>query len=235
MTVAQLRELADELRQQGGLSGYPSRAESPHDVIENSHASTALSYAYGMSKGHQLAGLTDRRVVAVVGDGALCGGMAWEALNTIAGEQPPGLIIVLNDNGRAYSPTVGGLAEHLLALRRGERNRIFECLGLPYIRPVDGHDIEAVEQALRRATGLPGPIVLHCVTRKGNGYLHAENDEVDHFHTVRPMDPKTGVPLAPSGRSWTSVFGDELVRIAQQLGDVVAITAAMRDPTGLTR
>ncbi|MEU0885776.1 1-deoxy-D-xylulose-5-phosphate synthase [Lentzea sp. NPDC005914] len=219
------------LRQRGGLSGYPSRAESPHDVVENSHASTALSHAYGIAKGFALAGVTGRRVVAVIGDGALGGGMAWEALNAIAGEQPPGLVVVLNDNGRAYSPTVGGLAGHL---RDRDAGTVFESLGLRYTGPIDGHDVEAVEEALRTAAVLSRPTVVHCVTRKGHGYHHAENDEADRFHAVRPMDPATGLPLARNGTSWTSVFSDEMVRLGLERTDVVAITAAMCGPTGLS-
>jgi (E)-4-hydroxy-3-methyl-but-2-enyl pyrophosphate reductase len=218
------------LRQRDGLSGYPSRAESPHDFIENSHASTALSYAYGMSKADELRGVAGRRVVVVVGDGSLTGGMAWEALNTIGGEGRR-VVIVLNDNGRSYSPTVGGLARHL----SGDRpDTFFTALGLRYVGPVDGHDVTAVQEALFHAAGTDGPVVVHCLTRKGNGYELAENDEVDRFHAVRPMNPETGVPIAASERSWTSVFGAELVRLAETRTDVVAITAAMLDPTGLT-
>ncbi|WP_173132388.1 1-deoxy-D-xylulose-5-phosphate synthase [Kibdelosporangium persicum] len=218
------------MRQRGGLSGYPSQAESPHDIIENSHASTALSYAYGMSKADEVRGVTGRRVVVVVGDGSLTGGMAWEALNCIAGEGRR-VVIVLNDNGRSYSPTVGGLARHLAG---AEPNTFFESLGLSYIGPVDGHDVVAVQSALVQASAVDGPVVVHTLTRKGYGYDRAENDDVDRFHAVRPMDPVTGAPLSSSGRSWTSVFGDELVRIAEKRGDVVAITAAMQDPTGLS-
>jgi (E)-4-hydroxy-3-methyl-but-2-enyl pyrophosphate reductase len=217
------------LRQRDGLSGYPSQAESLHDIIENSHASTALSYAYGMSKADQLRGVTGRRVVVVVGDGALTGGMAWEALNTIAGEGRR-VVIVLNDNGRSYSPTVGGLARRLAG---SEPSRFFETLGLRYIGPVDGHDIAAVRDALRHAAGIEGPVVVHCLTRKGYGYELAENDEVDRFHAIRPMNPDTGMPVTAGGRSWTSVFGAELVRLGELRPDIVAITAAMRDPTGL--
>ena len=111
----------DRLRQYGGLSGYPSRAESEHDVIENSHASTSLSYADGLAKAYQLRGETERRVVAVIGDGALTGGMAWEALNNIAGAPDRRVVIVVNDNGRSYQPTIGGLADHLASVRVSQR------------------------------------------------------------------------------------------------------------------
>jgi 1-deoxy-D-xylulose-5-phosphate synthase len=260
------------LRQKDGLSGYPSRAESEHDVIENSHASTALSYADGLAKAYQLRGETDRHVVAVVGDGSLTGGMAWEALNNIAADHTRRLVIVVNDNERSYSPTVGGLAHHLATLRttRGyERflewgkqvlgrtpvvgpplydalhgvkkglkdvvapQGMFEDLGLKYIGPVDGHDIEAIEHALTRARGFGGPVLVHCITRKGLGYKHAENDSADHFHGIGVIDPETGQPLAATGTAWTQVFSDELVAIAAERTDVVGITAAMLIPTGL--
>ncbi|MGW5049954.1 1-deoxy-D-xylulose-5-phosphate synthase [Actinokineospora sp. NPDC004072] len=214
------------MRARGGLSGYPSRAESPHDIIENSHASTALSYAYGMATADRLRGVEDRRVVAVVGDGALTGGMAWEALNSIGGDGAR-VVIVLNDNGRSYSPTVGGLARHLAGARP---HTFFPALGIDYLGPVDGHDVVAVQRALLRARDAAGPVVVHCLTSKGRGHRPAEDDQVDHFHAVRPA----GAPASPGGPSWTSVFGDELAAIGGRRPDVVAITAAMRDPTGLS-
>ena len=262
--------LMPTLRQTGGLSGYPSRAESPHDWIENSHASTALSYADGMAKAFEARG-ERRPVVAVVGDGALTGGMCWEALNNIAVADRP-VIIVVNDNGRSYSPTVGGLARRLSGLRlspsyertlrqvRGALERtpvvgpplfdalhgmkrglkdllqpqgLFEDLGLKYLGPVDGHDIAAVEDALRLARGFDGPVVVHAATRKGYGYAPAENDEADQMHQSSGFDPVTGLPTKSRGTTWTSVFGDELVSIGETRDDVVAITAAMCDPTGL--
>ncbi len=262
--------LMPTLRQTGGLSGYPSRAESPHDWIENSHASTALSYADGMAKAFEARG-ERRPVVAVVGDGALTGGMCWEALNNIAVADRP-VIIVVNDNGRSYSPTVGGLARRLSGLRlspsyertlrqvRGALERtpvvgqplfdalhgmkrglkdllqpqgLFEDLGLKYLGPVDGHDIAAVEDALRLARGFDGPVVVHAATRKGYGYAPAENDEADQMHQSSGFDPVTGLPTKSRGTTWTSVFGEELVSIGETRDDVVAITAAMCDPTGL--
>jgi 1-deoxy-D-xylulose-5-phosphate synthase len=217
----------DTLRQAGGLSGYPSRAESEHDVIENSHASTALSYADGLAKAFALTG-ADRRVVAVVGDGALTGGMCWEALNNIAGAPERPVIIVLNDNGRSYAPTVGGIASHLTELRfSGDRN-VFEDLGIAYLGPVDGHDILALEHALRQAVRLKRPVVLHCVTYKGKGYLAAEQDEADRLHAVSPA----GGAKRPS---WTSVFADEIAAIGADRPDVVCVTAAMAEPAGLAK
>jgi 1-deoxy-D-xylulose-5-phosphate synthase len=258
------------LRQSGGVSGYPNRAESPHDWIENSHASTALSYADGLSKAFAVRG--ERRVVvAIVGDGALTGGMCWEALNNIAEGNRP-VVIVVNDNGRSYAPTIGGFAQHLAKLRlrpgyervlgtvkdnlprvpvvgpplyealhgmkRGVKDLLapqgmFEDLGLKYVGPVDGHDVAALETALELARGFDGPVIVHAVTRKGYGYPPAENDQADQMHQSRGFDPATGRPTATAGRTWTGVFSDELMRISETRDDVVAISAAMCEPTGL--
>ncbi|WP_229069258.1 1-deoxy-D-xylulose-5-phosphate synthase [Actinoplanes sp. DH11] len=260
----------DLLRQRGGLTGYPSQAESEHDLIENSHASTALSYADGLAKAFALRG-EDRHVVAVVGDGALTGGMCWEALNNIAATRNR-LVIVVNDNGRSYAPTIGGLADHLSTLRlnpgyekvldlvkdalgqtpvvgkpvfevlhavkKGIKDAVspqpmFEDLGLKYIGPVDGHDQQAMESALRRAKGFNAPVIVHAVTRKGYGYLPAEQDEADCLHGPGAFDPQTGALTAKPSLKWTKVFSEELVKIADERPDVVGITAAMAEPTGI--
>ncbi|MBZ3905206.1 1-deoxy-D-xylulose-5-phosphate synthase [Streptomyces griseiscabiei] len=268
------RQDFSKLRGKGGLSGYPSREESEHDIVENSHASTALGWADGLAKARQVQG-EKGHVVAVIGDGALTGGMAWEALNNIAAAKDRPLIIVVNDNERSYSPTIGGLANHLATLRttdgyeqflawgkdvllrtpivgkevyealhgakKGFKDAfapqgMFEDLGLKYVGPIDGHDIKAVESALRRAKRFHGPVLVHCLTQKGRGYEPALANEEDHFHTVGVMDPLTCEPLTPAGGpSWTSVFGDEIVRIGDEREDVVAITAAMLHPVGLGR
>jgi 1-deoxy-D-xylulose-5-phosphate synthase len=262
------------LRQAGGLSGYPSRAESPHDVVENSHASTALSWVDGIARANALTGRSDRYAVALVGDGALTGGMAWEALNNIAAGRDRNVVIVVNDNGRSYAPTIGGLAHHLSTLRTtrgyerflewgkatlqrsGAPGRLafealhgmkkgikdvvapqgmFEDLGIKYVGPVDGHDVVEVEHALRRAKTFGGPVIVHAITRKGHGYPPAENDEVDRFHATGVIDPRTGTPVVAAGVSWTSIFADEVVRVAEERDDVVGITAAMLVPVGLHR
>ncbi|MEU0633977.1 1-deoxy-D-xylulose-5-phosphate synthase [Streptomyces sp. NPDC005989] len=268
------RQDFSKLRGKGGLSGYPSREESEHDVIENSHASTVLGWADGIAKAHQVLGRSDH-VVAVIGDGALTGGMAWEALNNIAAAKDRPLIIVVNDNERSYGPTIGGLANHLATLRttdgyerflawgkdvlqqtpvigqplyeslhgakKGFKDAfapqgMFEDLGLKYVGPIDGHDIAAVESALHRAKRFHGPVLVHCLTEKGRGYPPALLDDADRFHTVGAMDPLTCAPLAPGGGpSWTSVFGDEIAAIGAERPDVVAITAAMLHPVGLTK
>ncbi|WP_328535669.1 1-deoxy-D-xylulose-5-phosphate synthase [Streptomyces sp. NBC_00344] len=266
------RQDFSKLRTKGGLSGYPSREESEHDVIENSHASTVLGWADGLAKANEVLGRSGH-VVAVTGDGALTGGMAWEALNNIAAAADRPLIIVVNDNGRSYGPTIGGLADHFTTLRttdgyerflawgkdvlqntpvvgqplyeslhgakKGFKDAVapqgmFEDLGLKYVGPIDGHDIEAVESALSRAKGFHGPVLVHCLTEKGRGYRPALEDEADRFHTVGVMDPLTCAPLAPAGgASWTSVFSDEITAIGAERPDVVAITAAMLHPVGL--
>ncbi|MFD4116874.1 1-deoxy-D-xylulose-5-phosphate synthase [Streptomyces niveus] len=262
-----------KLKSKGGLSGYPSRAESEHDIIENSHASTVLGWADGLAKANEVLGRDDH-VVAVIGDGALTGGMAWEALNNIAAAKDRPLVIVVNDNERSYAPTIGGLANHLATLRttdgyerflaRGkdilERTPVvgrplyetlhgakkglkdfiapqgmFEDLGLKYVGPIDGHDLEAMESALQRAKRFGGPVIIHCLTEKGRGYQPALQDEADRFHAVGKIHPDTGLPIASSGVDWTSVFGEEMVKLGNERADIVAITAAMLQPVGLEK
>ena len=232
----------DTLRRHGGLSGYPSRSESAHDWIENSHASTALSYADGLAKAFQLRGeLADgsgdparRHVVPVIGDGAMTGGLAWEGLNNLAGAADRPVVIVLNDNGRAYAPTVGGIATHLGGLREEPRARhLFGDLGLAYVGPVDGHDIAATEQALREAAALGRPALVHVITTKGRGFAPAEGDEADRMHAVGVVDPRTGMPCKPPKKSWTEVFGEQMGAIGAERPDVVCVSAAMVLPVGL--
>lgn len=267
------RQDFSKLKMKGGLSGYPSQAESEHDVIENSHASTVLGWADGLAKANEVL-RKDDHVVAVIGDGALTGGMAWEALNNIAAAKDRPLVIVVNDNERSYAPTIGGLANHLATLRttdgyerflaRGkdilERTPVvgkplyetlhgakkglkdfiapqgmFEDLGLKYVGPIDGHDIEALESALTRAKRFGGPVIVHCLTEKGRGYQPALQDEADRFHAVGKIHPDTGLPIASSGADWTGVFADEMVALGKEREDVVAITAAMLQPVGLDK
>ena len=264
----------DLLRQRGGVAGYPNRSESIHDVVENSHASTALSWSEGIAKGFRIQGITDRTVVAVVGDGALTGGMAWEALNNIAAQKELPLVIVVNDNERSYSPTIGGVANYLSTLRatkgyerflqwgKGVLERtpvvgqpiyetlhgmkkglkdivapqgMFEDLGLKYLGPIDGHDIEALEKTLIQAKKFEGPVIVHAITEKGRGHAPAINDEAEKFHAVGVVDPETGEPLAKSGKTWTQEFSEALVNIGRERKEVVALTAAMLGPTGLDK
>ena len=265
----------DTLRKKGGLSGYPSRAESPHDWVESSHASAALSYADGLAKAFELRGETHRSVVAVVGDGALTGGMCWEALNNIAAGKERSLVIVVNDNGRSYAPTIGGFAENLSALRlqpgydkvmaegksrllklgpigkaiarvaylfkEGVKevvlpSEMFSDLGMKYIGPVDGHNIKSLENAMRHAKEYGGPVIVHAVTKKGHGFAPAESNQADLMHSTGVIDPITGEPVSANlGTAWTNVFSNELVNIGAEDDSVVAITAAMPGPTGLSK
>ncbi|MDD7833993.1 MULTISPECIES: 1-deoxy-D-xylulose-5-phosphate synthase [Paenarthrobacter] len=268
------------LRQQGGLSGYPDRAESEHDIVESSHASSSLSWADGISRARQLTGEGDRFVVAIVGDGALTGGMTWEAINNIAADKRRRVVIVVNDNGRSYAPTVGGLADYLASLRptidslrtapayermldwwkkklqnggpagqftykslhamkKGIKDwwapqGMFEDLGMKYIGPVDGHNLQAMEHALNTAKAYGGPVIVHAMTEKGHGYAPALANEADQFHAVGIIDPETGESTeTPGARSWTSVFAEEIADIADEREDIVGITGAMLIPVGL--
>lgn len=268
------------LRQQGGLSGYPERAESEHDIVESSHASSSLSWADGISRARQLTGEGDRFVVAVVGDGALTGGMTWEAINNIAADKRRRVVIVVNDNGRSYAPTVGGFADYLASLRptidslrtapayermldwwkkklqnggpagqftykslhamkKGIKDwwapqGMFEDLGMKYIGPVDGHNLQAMEHALNTAKAYGGPVIVHAMTEKGHGYAPALANEADQFHAVGIIDPETGESTEiPGARSWTSVFAEEIADIADEREDIVGITGAMLIPVGL--
>ncbi|MDG2028006.1 MAG: 1-deoxy-D-xylulose-5-phosphate synthase [Acidimicrobiales bacterium] len=255
------------LRQGGGLSGYPSRAESEHDWIENSHASTVLSYAHGLATAFH-AKDERRQVVAVIGDGALTGGMAFEGLNNL-GHSGRDAIIVLNDNGRSYAPTVSKLSESLVKIRnnptymrrqakieeiaeriprvgeqigRGlkmskaavremwEPSAFFEDLGVRYMGPFDGHDIESVEEALQNAKEFEGPVVVHVLTQKGRGYAPAEQDDVKNMHDAKPGLEDLG---SIKEGSYTAAFSETLVKLGDQHPELVAITAAMPDSTGL--
>ena len=290
------RSQFESLRQAGGLSGYPSREESRHDHIENSHASTVLSYAYGMAIARD-AGVDDHRhIVAVIGDGAMTGGMAYEAINNL-GHSKRRVIIILNDNGRSYAPTVSNLSansqgtdarsnhpslpskltdrlahalsdirlnpvyvrrqrklEDFLAnlpaigpqaekamegFKAGIREFLqppafFESLGVRYVGPVNGHNIEEMEAAFRNAELLSdeGPIVVHVLTQKGRGYSPAEDDDEKHLHDAPVFDPVVGPPKAvPTG--YTQAFAEGVIKVAERDPRIVAITAAMPGPTGL--
>lgn len=262
------------LRMKGGLAGYPQRSESVHDIVESSHASSSLSWADGISRAFAMTGQNDRYVVAVVGDGALTGGMTWEALNNISDDNSRRLVIVVNDNGRSYAPTIGGMARFLntVRTRRAYRDlyrkseRLFAKFGAPgrafyrgargamhgflarfsnnealysnldikYIGPVHGHDLAALEEALKQAKNYEAPVIVHVITEKGHGFQPAVADVADQFHAVGQIDPETGDPIEPASRpSWTSVFADEMVTLADRDPKIVGITGAMLRPTGL--
>ena len=275
-----------QLRQAGGISGYPSREESVHDFIENSHASTVLSYAYGLAVARDAGQTPDRNhIVAIIGDGSMTGGMAYEALNNL-GHSSKRVIIVLNDNGRSYAPTIsnlsqgapgerktGTLSKTLIKIRinpvyvrrqrkiekflknlpligtQAERGMeafkagvreylqppaFFEALGVRYVGPIDGHDIEAMEHAFTAAEQRveEGPVVIHVITEKGRGYSPAEDDDEKHLHDAPVFDPINGPPKSvPTG--YTEAFADTIIKLAEQDPRIVAITAAMPGPTGL--
>ena len=287
----------DQLRQAGGLSGYPNREESAHDHIENSHASTSLSYAYGLAVARDSGADAHRHIVAVIGDGSMTGGMAYEALNNI-GHSQQRVIIVLNDNGRSYAPTIsnltagptaredamadhpslperitGRLSHSLTSIRlnpvyvRRQRKleqflrelpyvgpqaekgveafkaavreflqppSFFEALGVRYVGPVDGHDVEQLETSLRNAIVLSadGPIVVHVLTHKGRGYSPAEDDDEKHLHDAPIFDPAIGPPPAVV-TGYTQSFAEAIIKEAEADSRIVAITAAMPGPTGL--
>ena len=263
------------LRQKDGLAGYPQRSESVHDIVESSHASSSLSWADGIAKAYKLTGQNDRYVVAVVGDGALTGGMAWEALNNISDDNDRKLVIVVNDNGRSYAPTIGGLARYLNDVRTDKNYRrlyklskkvfykfglvgrlvysaargagkgllstfapqgMFPNLDIKYIGPVDGHDLAAMEQALRQAKKYSSPVIVHAITQKGKGFDPATLHEDDQFHAVGKINPDTGESLEDSsGETWTGAFGDEILKIAEKRKDIIGITGAMLIPVGLDR
>lgn len=262
------------LRQTGGLAGYPQRSESPHDIVESSHASSSLSWADGISRAFKMRGESDRHVIAVVGDGALTGGMTWEALNNITDDNDRNLVVVVNDNGRSYAPTIGGMARFLSSVRtqrgyktwRARSERFFAKFGHPgrafyrgvrggtrgflsrftnnkalysnldikYVGPVDGHDIAALETALKQARDYGAPVLVHTITEKGRGYEPARKHIEDQFHAVGQIDPRSGEPIEDSnGPSWTGTFADEIVHQASKRHNLVGITAAMLRPVGL--
>lgn len=263
------------LRQKDGIAGYPQRSESEHDIVESSHASSSLSWADGIAKAYKLTNQNDRWVVAVVGDGALTGGMTWEALNNITDDNDRRLVIVVNDNGRSYAPTIGGLARYLNGIRtekayakayRVSKNffdrfgvfgrlaystargagkgllgtfapkGMFPNLDIKYIGPIDGHDLAAVEEALRQAKRYENPVIVHTITEKGKGYNPAQLNDEDQMHAVGQIDPETGKSVeASSGESWTSVFSKEVLKIAENKPNLVGITGAMLIPVGLHR
>ena len=268
------RQDFSHLRERGGLAGYPQRSESEHDIVESSHASSSLSWADGISRAFQMTGQKDRHVVAIVGDGALTGGMTWEALNNISDDNSRNLVMVVNDNGRSYAPTIGGMARFLndVRTRRSYRSlyassrRFFDLFGAPgralyrgirggthgflsrfsnnealysnldikYIGPIDGHDLHAMEEALTQAKNYGAPVIVHAITQKGKGFEPAVLDAADQFHAVGHIDPETGEPIGASDKqSWTSVFAEELVVLADSNPTIVGITAAMLRPTGL--
>jgi len=259
----------DTLRSLGGIAGYPMRAESEHDPFGTCHGSTSISAALGFAVARDLKG-EDHHVIAVIGDGALTGGLAFEGLNN-AGELKKRLIVILNDNEWSISRNTGAIARYLTKLttsrvyraferdvyellgrlpRLGRQSQeaarrikeglhnlvvpgvLFEELGLKYFGPIDGHDYDVLEETLSDLKRFEGPVLLHVVTTKGKGYGPAEGD-AGTFHGVGVFDPETGTTSKSSKKTYTHVFGETAIEIAERLPDVVAVTAAMTDNTGL--
>ncbi|MGL5067016.1 MAG: 1-deoxy-D-xylulose-5-phosphate synthase [Sarcina sp.] len=258
------------LRQYNGLSGFPKRIESKYDFFDTGHSSTSISAAIGMARARDIK-KEDSNVIAVIGDGALTGGMALEALNDI-GYNKTKMIVVLNDNQMSISQNVGGLSAHLNKIRtdraynklKAEINAtlnsshvgkniahslgkikgsikqlvipsmIFEDMGLKYFGPIDGHDLKELNEVIKTAKGIDGPVVIHTITQKGKGYNFAEENP-NKFHGVGPFDYSSGEMLKVSKikQNYSNAFGDAMIKIASDDKDVVAITAAMPDGTGL--
>ena len=262
----------DTLRQFGGLSGFPKGKESVHDAFDTGHSSTSISAAAGYAAARDIQG-KDYEVIAVIGDGSLTGGMAYEALNNI-GASKSKVIVILNDNGMSISPNIGGISRHLGSLRTSKgylsaknfiKNKIstipsigkglaqgladlkndikytmlerggvlFEELGFTYFGPVDGHSLPELLEVLTRAKNLDEPVLIHVITKKGKGYEPAEKNPA-HFHGVSPFDIKTGKPLAEKKYpTYTDVFSKKLCQLGETHPELVAVTAAMPDGTGV--
>ena len=265
------RDMFHTLRQYGGLSGFPKRSESEHDAFGVGHSSTSISAALGMAVARDVKG-EDYDVVAVIGDGSMTGGMAFEALNN-AGDLRKRMIVVLNDNEMSISKNVGAMSEYLYQLRTGETyNRIkhdlegwlgnvdfggdvlkvlrrikgsvknlmlptciFEELGFTYLGPIDGHDIHSLIEVLEAAKNLDEPVLIHVITKKGKGYAPAE-ESPNKFHGTGPFEVATGKKIANPNApiTYTEVFGNTIIELAKEDENIVAITAAMPDGTGLT-
>ena len=262
----------DTLRQLDGISGFPKRSESEHDCFDVGHSSTSISAALGMVAARDIRG-SKEKVVAVIGDGSLTAGLAFEGLNQ-AGHLKRDMIVILNDNDMSISPNVGALSnfvskkltsDFFVRLKRETENLLdnipkigkdlrrfakkveesvkgfltpgilFEAFGFEYVGPIDGHDLEELTQMLDNASRMDGPILFHVVTQKGRGYAPAEENP-SMFHGVGPFDRKTGTVAKSSGPpSYTTIFGETLVKMAEQDESVVAISAAMLEGTGLKK
>ena len=234
------RDAITTIKKKDGLAPFLRRAESEYDTFGVGHASTSISAALGMAIALQRRG-DPRKVVAVIGDGAITGGMAYEALNHAGGAQPD-MLVVLNDNGMSISENVGGLDRTLARLRAGEAGEsgphpeaLFEELGFAYSGPVDGHDLPKLLSALRMVKDKRGPQLLHVVTTKGKGYAPAELAQIE-YHAVGKFDPAQGVSHAPGkAPTYSDVFGDWLCDMAAADARLVAITPAMREGSGMVR
>ena len=266
------RDGFDELRQFGGMSGFPKRKESPYDAFDTGHSSTSISAGLGIAQAREILG-DDYAVISVIGDGALTGGMAYEALNNAA-QMKKNFIIVLNDNEMSISENVGGMSKYLSSVRTKESyadlkkgvdkalssiplvgkslsyglylakngikqflvpGMLFEDMGITYLGPVDGHNVKEMVQTFKEARRVRHAVLVHVITKKGKGYAPAEKNP-SRFHGVEPFDIATGKPLKEKVYpSYTDVFSKKICELAEKNKNVVALTAAMPDGTGLSR
>ena len=265
------KEELKNIRKLGGIAGFPKTKESAYDCFNTGHSSTSISAALGMARARDLKG-EKNSVIAVIGDGALTGGMAIEALND-AGFSKCKMTVILNDNEMSISPNIGGLNMFLSKLRtkklytksnisgkkiigkipvigkpivkivqrlkRSVKQLIipkmfFEDIGFTYLGPVDGHNIEQLENILKLSKQVDTPVLIHVLTKKGKGYKIAEENP-DKFHATGPFDLETGEPKKAKGLDYSKVFGNKLVELAEKNDKIVAITASMKDGTGLTK
>ena len=263
------KEKFKTIRQKGGISGFPKTKESEYDCFNTGHSSTSISAALGMARARDLKG-EDNQIVAVIGDGALTGGMAQEALND-AGCSRTKIIVILNDNEMSISPSVGGLNLFLgklrtkklyrksngnikkffgkipyvgnFIIRKAQKTKniikqaiipkmYFEDIGFTYLGPVDGHNIEQLENILKLSKAVEGPALVHVLTKKGKGYKFAEENP-DKFHSTPAFNLETGEPIVKKEADYSKIFGNELIKLAKNDKKIVAITAAMKDGTGL--
>ncbi len=228
------RDALAGIRRRDGISGFLKRDESAYDAFGAGHSSTSISAALGMAAAARQLG-TATRAVAVIGDGALTAGLAFEALDH-AGELGADLLVVLNDNGMSISENVGALSRHLASRGHGpvqDVDGFFDALGFNYRGPVDGHDLPLLLTEIRRLQGKPGPKLLHVRTVKGKGYARAEAEPIK-YHGVTPFDPVAGIVAGkPTAPTYTQVFGDWLCELAEHDPRIVVITPAMREGSGL--
>jgi len=266
------RDVFHTQRQYKGISGFPKRSESPHDAFGAGHSSTSISAGLGMATANSLLARKNK-VISVIGDGSLTGGLAFEGLNQ-AGHLGKNLIVILNDNDMSISKNVGAFASfvsrkltgkyfrdlkkemqsllksipaigtNILHFARKAENSLkgfltpgtlFEALGFDYVGPINGHDLPQLIDVLRNCQTVEGPILIHVMTKKGKGYQPAEKDP-DIFHGIGPFNIETGTLKAKPGgaKSYTAVFGQTMVRLAEEDEKIIAITAAMPDGTGLS-
>ena len=264
------KEQFSTLRKLNGIAGFPKVCESEYDTFNTGHSSTSISVATGMARAKKLMGDDQTKVIAVIGDGSMTGGMALEALND-AGSSKTNIIVILNDNEMSISKNVGGIPLFLSKLRgrkfysksnEGVKkfmlqvpvignptvkivqkikdaikqillpNMFFEDIGFTYLGPVDGHNIDKLESILETSKKISGPVLVHVITKKGKGYKFAE-ETPENFHGVSSFDLKTGEKIKKSGKDYSKVFGEKLVELAEKNEKIVAVTAAMKDGTGL--